>query len=68
VLAFSSHPSPTPLIDLFHSKHSEFRSWFAEFDSAAWDQQMEADLSSGKLDALLDEAEEDFRTGPRREV
>ena len=47
---------------------AEFRSWFAEFDSAAWDQQIASDLSSGKLDALLDEAAKDFRTGPSREV
>ncbi|MFN7871840.1 MAG: hypothetical protein ACK5QQ_06535 [Cyanobacteriota bacterium] len=35
---------------------AEFRRWFAEFDAAAWDPQLEADLSAGKLDALLTEA------------
>ena len=33
-----------------------FRSWFAEFDAAAWDRQFEADVKAGKLDALGDHA------------
>ena len=39
---------------------AEFRRWFAEFDLAAWDKQLEGDLSAGKLDALLAEADEDY--------
>lgn len=45
---------------------AEFRRWFAEFDAAAWDRQLEADLNAGKLDALLQEAEEDYRCQPHR--
>lgn len=45
---------------------AEFRRWFAEFDSAAWDSQIEADACSGKLDALLSEAEQDFQAGSLR--
>lgn len=45
---------------------AEFRRWFAEFDAAAWDRQIEADVSAGKLDALLAEAEEDFKKPPHR--
>ena len=41
---------------------AEFRRWFTEFDSAAWDRQIEADFSSGKLDSLLAEAEVDFKS------
>lgn len=33
-----------------------FRQWFAELDGAAWDAQIEADVVSGKLDALAAEA------------
>lgn len=40
---------------------AEFRRWFAEFDAVSWDRQLEADLEAGKLDALLQEAEEDHR-------
>lgn len=42
---------------------AEFRSWFAEFDLAVWDKMIDTDAASGKLDALLAEAEEDYKTG-----
>ena len=35
---------------------AEFRQWFAEFDAAAWDRQIERDVKAGKLEALADEA------------
>ncbi|MBE0547305.1 MAG: hypothetical protein IH627_06575 [Rubrivivax sp.] len=38
----------------------------AEFDVAVWDKQIETDAASGKLDALLAEAAEDYKTGERR--
>jgi hypothetical protein len=47
---------------------AEFRRWFAEFDNAAWDVQLEDDLANGKLGSLLAEAEADFRSGPRKEL
>jgi hypothetical protein len=31
---------------------SEFRRWFADFDSAFWDRQFEADAEAGQLDKL----------------
>ncbi len=46
----------------------EFRRWFAEFDSAAWDRQLDADASEGRLDALLAEAEKDYAQQPRHEL
>ena len=46
---------------------AEFRRWFAEFDNAAWDTQLEEDLSSGKLDSMLAEAQADFVSGSRKE-
>jgi hypothetical protein len=46
---------------------AEFRRWFAEFDNAAWDAQLEEDLGAGKLNALLAEAQADFLSGPRKE-
>ncbi|GIL05833.1 MAG: hypothetical protein BroJett031_23530 [Betaproteobacteria bacterium] len=48
-------------------KLAEFRQWFAEFDGAAWDRQIEQDAASGKLDALAAEALADYRSGSRRE-
>ena len=47
---------------------AEFRRWFADFDSAAWDRQLDTDASTGKLDALLAEAEEDYKSQPRRSL
>jgi hypothetical protein len=47
---------------------AEFRQWFAEFDLAAWDHQIEADVFSGELDSVLAQAAEDFRRGSKREV
>jgi len=40
-----------------------FRAWFAEFDADAWDRRIEADIVSGRLDAIADEAVEDLRAG-----
>jgi hypothetical protein len=39
------------------------RAWFAEFDAAAWDRQIERDSAEGRLDALADEAHRDAREG-----
>ncbi|CAN5607945.1 MAG: hypothetical protein H0U91_02745 [Rubrobacter sp.] len=40
-----------------------FREWFREFDESVWDEKIEADLRSGKLDALAEEALGAQRTG-----
>ena len=40
-----------------------FRNWFAEFDAAAWDRQIEQDIAAGRLDALADETMNDLREG-----
>jgi hypothetical protein len=45
---------------------AEFRRWFASFDAAAWDAQLEADVASGRLDGLAEEALSDFREGRTR--
>ncbi len=47
---------------------AEFRRWFAEFDAAAWDKQLEEDAAAGKLDQLAEEALADFQSGSRREL
>lgn len=50
------------------SELAEFRRWFAEFDAVAWDQQIEHDATTGKLDALAAEALADHRAGSAREL
>ncbi len=47
---------------------AEFRRWFAEFDAAAWDRQLEEDAAAGKLDRLASEAMADFHSGSSREL
>ena len=47
---------------------AEFRRWYAEFDAASWDRQIEQDAAAGKLDALAGEALADFGSGSAREL
>jgi len=42
---------------------AKFREWFAEFDAAQWDRQLERDIAAGRLDALAAEALADLREG-----
>ena len=42
---------------------ARFRKWFAQYDAAVWDRQLESDMDSGRLDALVREAERDHRAG-----
>jgi len=45
-----------------------FRAWFLEFDAATWDRQLEEDARGGKLDALVDEAIQDQKSGKCTEL
>jgi hypothetical protein len=47
---------------------AEFRRWFAEFDAAAWDAQIEADAGAGKLDSLAAEALAEYKAGKALEI
>ena len=40
-----------------------FREWFTNFDADAWDQEFEADIMSGKLDAMAERALRDHDAG-----
>jgi len=40
-----------------------FREWFREFEANAWDREIEADASAGKLDNLADSALRAHRAG-----
>lgn len=41
----------------------EFRVWYEKFDSDTWDEQIEKDAASGKLDALAESAIAEHRAG-----
>ncbi len=44
------------------------RAWFEEFQAVRFDQKIERDAQSGKLDRLADAAVDDFRKGRAREL
>ena len=45
-----------------------FREWFANYDSDAWDRQMEADARAGKLDRLAAEALAEHERGETKDI
>jgi hypothetical protein len=47
---------------------ARLRAWFEEFDAARFDDKIERDAKSGKLDRLADQAKADFRAGRAREI
>jgi hypothetical protein len=47
---------------------AKFRAWFEAFDAARFDQKIERDALSGKLDRLADQALDDLRKGRAREL
>ena len=47
---------------------AEFRAWFEEFDAARFDEKIERDAKSGRLDRLADQALDDLRKGRAREL
>jgi hypothetical protein len=47
---------------------AKLRAWFAEFDHAVWDRQIESDAKSGKLDRLLNEARADYEAGKAKKI
>ena len=42
---------------------ARFRSWFLEYDWAAWDRQLERDVEAGRLDDLAARALRDHAAG-----
>jgi hypothetical protein len=45
-----------------------FRTWFEQFQADRFDEKIERDARSGKLDPLADEAIADYRKGRAREL
>jgi len=45
-----------------------FRAWFAEFEAARFDQEIERDAKAGRLDRLAEQALADYRAGRAREL
>jgi hypothetical protein len=51
------------IAQLPNSELAELAKWFEEFQARVWDEQLEQDVKSGRLDALLKQAEQDFEQG-----
>lgn len=47
---------------------AELRQWFAEFDNALWDAQIEDDAKAGRLDLLAQQARAAYKQGKIREL
>lgn len=45
------------------SELAELAKWFEEFQAQLWDEQLERDVKAGRLDTLLEQAEQDFEQG-----
>ena len=50
----------TEITKLSTPELTKLREWFMNFDSDVWDAQIEKDAVSGKLDALANEALEEY--------
>jgi len=47
--------------NLPRQEFAELRAWFLEFESRAWDHQIEMDAKAGKRDGLIREALADYK-------
>jgi hypothetical protein len=45
------------------SELAKLAEWFAEYQARVWDEQLGRDVKAGRLDALLEEAEQEFSSG-----
>ena len=46
----------------------QFRAWYEEFDSDAWDKQIEQDAKSGMLDDLANQALNEHKAGKTKKL
>ena len=42
---------------------AELSAWFADYQAELWDEQIERDLSEGRLDTLLEEVDAEYEAG-----
>ena len=56
------------ILELPPDKFHQLLEWFSELDYRRWDEQLEQDVASGKLEDLANEAIADFEAGCYREV
>jgi hypothetical protein len=54
--------------ELSQEEFRKFRAWFADYDMAQWDKQIEHDSAAGKPDHLMEEAVENYHAGRTTEI
>jgi len=58
----------TAVAQLPEDQLRQFRTWYGKFDSEAWDEQIEKDVSAGRLDALAEAAIVDHKAGKTKKL
>ena len=53
---------------LTREQRAKFRAWYEEFEARAFDEEIERDAKSGKLDKLAEDAMRAHREGRTREL
>lgn len=56
------------LENLSAEERASFRQWYAAFDAAEWDRQIDAGVAAGKLDRLANEALAEHAAGRTRKL
>ncbi len=53
----------TAVAQLPSAELSQFTAWFEDYQAEQWDRQIEQDALSGRLDALAEQANQEFDAG-----
>ena len=56
------------ILKLNQSELAEFRQWFEKFDGELFDEKIESDMKSGKLDKLAQQAIKDYENGKYKKI
>ena len=49
--------------ELNREEFTEFSQWFSKYQAAIWDEQIREDLDKGRLDDILNEVDEEYKSG-----
>ncbi len=56
------------ILQLPPNEYQQLLEWFFDLDYQRWDEQLEKDITNGKLENLAQEAIADFEAGQYREI
>jgi hypothetical protein len=56
------------IAELSPEELARFREWFEEFDARVWDEQIQNDAKTGKLDKIANKAIDEYRAGKSKEL